>query len=94
MLDEADLKRLERPQQGPLADAFATMCKLIAPSEEAIARDLWECAHAGVCHSVYRYGTHANGGSYCREITQDVATRLGRLSLATWSLGTCGCSIR
>jgi hypothetical protein len=51
-------------------------------SEEAIARDLWECAHAGVCHSVYRYGTHANGGSYCREITQDVATRLGRLSLA------------
>jgi hypothetical protein len=51
-------------------------------SEEAIERDLWECSHAGVCHSVYRYGTHGNGGSYCREITQEVAARLGRLSLA------------
>ena len=51
-------------------------------SEEAVERDLWECSHAGVCHSVYRYGTHANGGSYCREITQELAARLGRLSLA------------
>ncbi len=52
-------------------------------SEAAIERDLWEGAYPGVCQRIYSYGTHANGGSYCREITQDVAARLGRLSLAT-----------
>lgn len=64
------------------SEIYSPAMTLSRGSEEAVARDLWECAHAGVCHSVYRYGTHANGGSYCREITQDIAARLGRLSLA------------
>ena len=62
-------------------EIYSPAMTLSRSSEEAVTRDLWECAHAGVCHSVYRYGTHANGGSYCREITQDIAARLGRLSL-------------
>ena len=68
-------------------EIYSPAMTLSRSSEEAVTRDLWECAHAGVCHSVYRYGTHANGGSYCREITQDIAARLGRLSLTMRRLG-------
>jgi hypothetical protein len=63
-------------------EIYSPAMTLSRSSEEAVERDLWECTYAGVCHSVYRYGTHANGGSYCREITQEVAARLGRLSRA------------
>ncbi|MBV9519921.1 MAG: hypothetical protein JO068_17565 [Hyphomicrobiales bacterium] len=63
-------------------DIYSPAMRLSQSSEEAIERDLWECVHAGACHSIYRYGTHANGGSYCREITEEVAARLGRLSLS------------
>lgn len=64
-------------------EIYSPAMVLARSSEEALERDLWECAYAGVCHSIYRYGTHGNGGSYCREITPEVAARLGRLSLAT-----------
>ena len=47
---------------------------------ELIERDIWNGAYAGVCHAVYSYGSHANGGGYCREVTQDLAERLGRMS--------------
>jgi hypothetical protein len=63
-------------------EIYSPVMTLNRSSEEALERDLWECAHAGVCHSIYRYGTHGSGGSYCREITHEVAARLGRLSLA------------
>ncbi len=63
-------------------EIYSPEMTLSRSSEEAVERDLWECVHDGVCHSVYRYGAHANGGSYCREITQEVAARLGRLSFA------------
>ena len=64
-------------------DIYSPEMSLGRSSEAAIERDLWEGAYPGVCQGIYSYGTHANGGSYCREITQDVAARLGRLSLAT-----------
>jgi hypothetical protein len=49
---------------------------------ELIARDLWNGAYPGICHSVLCYGAHANGGGYCREITQDLAARLGEMSFS------------
>jgi len=49
---------------------------------DLIERDIWNCAYPGICHSVYRYGSQQNGGGYCREVTDEVAARLGRLSFA------------
>jgi hypothetical protein len=47
---------------------------------EAIERDIWNGAYAGVCHAVYSYGARPNGGSFCREVTQDLAARLAEMS--------------
>jgi len=49
---------------------------------DVIERDIWNGAHAGVCHAVYSYGSHPNGGGFCREVTQEVAARLGRMSFS------------
>jgi hypothetical protein len=49
---------------------------------EAIARDIWNGAYAGICHAVYSYGARENGGSFCREVTQDLAARLAEISLS------------
>jgi hypothetical protein len=49
---------------------------------ELIERDLWNGAYAGVCHAVYSYGAYPNGGSFCRDVTREVAARLGGMSFA------------
>jgi hypothetical protein len=49
-------------------------------TQESIEGDIWNGVHAGICHAVYSYGSFANGGIYCREITQEIAERLGRMS--------------
>jgi hypothetical protein len=54
-------------------------------TQDSIERDIWNGVHAGICHAVYSYGAFANGGSYCREITQEVAERLGRMSFESGS---------
>jgi hypothetical protein len=50
---------------------------------DLIALDLWNGAYSGTCHAVYSYGAFSNGGSFCREVTQEIAARLGEISFAT-----------
>ncbi|SEE29961.1 hypothetical protein SAMN05444161_5364 [Rhizobiales bacterium GAS191] len=64
-------------------EIYSPAMSLGRATQETIERDIWNGAHAGVCHAVYSYGSFANGGSYCREITREVAERLGRMSLAS-----------
>jgi hypothetical protein len=63
-------------------DIYSPEMSLSRATAEMIERDIWNGIYPGVCHAVYSYGTYANGGSYCSEVTQDVATRLGRMSFA------------
>jgi hypothetical protein len=63
-------------------DIYSPEMSLSRATAEMIERDIWNGTYPGVCHAVYSYGTYANGGSYCSEVTQDVATRLGRMSFA------------
>ncbi len=63
-------------------EVYSPDMPLSRASLELICRDIWNGAYAGICRAVYRYGAPANGGSYCREVTQEVAARLGEMSFA------------
>ena len=63
-------------------EIYSPSMPLCRNAQDAIESDIWQCVHAGVCHSIYRYGSERNGGSYCREITEEVAARLGRMSFS------------
>jgi len=63
-------------------EIFSPGMSLGRATREMIERDIWNGAYSGVCHAVYSYGSYANGGSYCRDITREVAESLWRMSLA------------
>ena len=78
LVSEAHVLWMERD-----GEIYSPAMPLRRSTPELIARDLWNGAYTGVCHAVYSYGAYPNGGSFCREVTQDVAERLGEMSFAT-----------
>jgi hypothetical protein len=76
---EGDAHILWMERDGEL---YSPEMPLSRASLDLIERDIWNGTYAGVCRAVYSYGTHANGGGYCREVTQEVAARLGEMSFA------------
>jgi hypothetical protein len=49
-------------------------------TRENVEDDIWHGEHLGVCHAVYSYGAYPNGGSYCRDVTLEVASSVARRS--------------
>ncbi|MFI5013919.1 MAG: hypothetical protein ACHQAY_16385 [Hyphomicrobiales bacterium] len=70
-------------------DIYSPEVSLGRATRDMIVRDLGDGAYKGTCHAVYSYGTYRNGGSYCSEITSEIARALSRRSLEA-SAEPCG----
>jgi len=49
-------------------------------TREIFEDEIWHGEHLGMCHAIYSYGAYPNGGSYCRDITLEVASSVARRS--------------
>jgi hypothetical protein len=61
-------------------DIYSPETSLRRATRENFEDDIWRGEYPGVCHAVYSYGTYPNGGSYCREITLEIASGMARRS--------------
>jgi hypothetical protein len=61
-------------------DIYSPETSLGRATRENFEDDIWRGEYPGVCHAVYSYGTYPNGGSYCREITLEIASGMTRRS--------------